>query len=62
MAKKGELMAVTHLNIGLDNEMGRRLKESATKWERTLTQEARFALRKYLKLDVPADDTLDVSA
>jgi predicted transcriptional regulator len=63
MAKKGDLQAQTHLNIGLDNEMGKRLKESATKFERTLTQEARYALRKYLGMDAtPAEDSAGVSA
>jgi hypothetical protein len=61
MARKGDLMATTHLNVGLDAELDRRLRESALKYERTLTQEARYALRKHLGMDAtPVEDSAGV--
>src|SRR5262245_55874817 len=63
VAKKGDLQATTHLNIGLDNELGKRLKEAARQSERTLTQEARFALKKHLGMDAaPGGERSGVSA
>jgi hypothetical protein len=63
VARKEDLQATTHLNIGLDNEMGKRLKEAAIRNERRLTQEARYALRLYLGIDAaPAEDEAGVSA
>lgn len=61
MARKGDLKATTHLNVGLDDELDRRLRESALKFERTLTQEARYALKKHLGMDAtPVEDNASV--
>ena len=61
MAKKGDLKATIHLNLGLDDNLSQRLRESALKYERTLTQEARYALKKHLGMDAtPVEDNASV--
>ena len=61
MARKGDLKATIHLNLGLDDNLSQRLRESALKYERTLTQEARYALRKHLGMEAtPVEDSAGV--
>jgi hypothetical protein len=53
MAKKGELNHKRQLGMRMDEDFEAALMESAAKNERSLAQEARFALRRYLGLDRP---------
>ena len=63
MARKGDLKPVRHLNIGLDQSMSEALLASAERNERRVTEEVRYAVRQYLKVDAaPAEDTAGVSA
>jgi hypothetical protein len=62
VARKGDLRPFKHLNIGLDRVMSAALEESALRNERRLTEEARFAIRQYLKIDpAPVEDGAGVS-
>jgi hypothetical protein len=57
------LNPVRHLNLGLDAELADALLASARKNERRLTEECRYAVRQYLKIDeTPAEDNAGVSA
>jgi len=49
MARKGDLKAVKHLNIGLDRALSAALEARAAENERKLTEEVRYAIRQYLK-------------
>lgn len=61
MARKGDLNPVTHLNLGLDQELAAALLASARKNERRLTQECRYAVKLYLGLEPkPAEDPAGV--
>jgi hypothetical protein len=63
LARKGDLNPVRHLNLGLDAELADALLASARKNERRLTEECRYAVRQYLKIDeTPAEDNAGVSA
>jgi hypothetical protein len=63
VARKGDLKPFKHLNIGLDQVMSAALEESALRNERRLTEEARYAIRQYLKIDLaPAEESASVPA
>jgi hypothetical protein len=63
VAKKGELKATMHLNIGLDDMLGKALEASASRNERRLNEEVRYALRMYLGIHrTPAEESAGVSA
>lgn len=62
MAKKGDLKAVMHLNIGLDESLSKALERSAAKNERRLTEEARYHIRQGLSVEGKlAEDQAGVS-
>lgn len=63
MVKKGELKP-THRQLGLrmDKELEAALEASATKNERKLAEEARYAIRLYLGIHrTPAEESAGVS-
>jgi hypothetical protein len=63
VAKKGELKAVMHLNIGLDDALSKALEASAARNERRLNEEVRFVLRQHYNVHrMPAEESAGVSA
>jgi hypothetical protein len=63
MARKGDLKGFKHVNVLFDEPLSIALEQSAARNERRLTEEVRYAVRQYLKIDQsPAEDTAGVSA
>jgi hypothetical protein len=58
LARKGDLRPFRHVNLGLDEEMAQALMDSARRNERRLTEEVRYAVRRYLGIDdrAPRED------
>jgi hypothetical protein len=62
VARKGDLQAVRHLNLGMDAALADALLASAVRNERRLAEECRFAVRLYLGLvDQPRTAHAEVS-
>ena len=63
MARKGDLRPFKHVNVVFDEALSMALEQSALKNERRVTEEVRYAVRQYLKIDAaPAEDQAGVSA
>ena len=63
MARKGNLKRFKNYNVAMNETMVLALEQSAERNERRVTEELRFAVRQYLKIDqAPAEDMAGVSA
>jgi hypothetical protein len=63
MARKGDLKPFKHVNVVFDEAVSIALEQSALRNERRVTEEVRYAVRQYLKIDAaPAEDTAGVLA
>ena len=62
MARKGDLKPFKHVNVVFDEALSMALEQSALKNERRVTEEVRYAVRLYLKVDTAVvEDTAGVS-
>jgi hypothetical protein len=62
VARKGDLNATWHINVGVDESLQKALMEAAAKNERRITQEVRYVLRTHYGLDPsPAEEQAGVS-
>jgi hypothetical protein len=62
VARKGDLKVVLKMNVALEQDLAKEVDTHAVRNERNLSQEVRFALRKYYGLDrTPAEASADVS-
>ena len=63
VARKGDLRPFKHVNVVFDEALSMALEQSALRNERKVTEEVRYAVRLYLKVEaVPAEDQAGVSA
>jgi hypothetical protein len=63
VARKGDLKPFKHVNVVFDEALSMALEQSALKNERRVTEEVRYAVRRYLNIDpTPSEEPAGVSA
>ena len=62
MARKGDLRPFKHVNMVFDEALSMALEQSALKNERRVTEEVRYTVRQYLKIEAaPVGDEAGVA-